>query len=44
MAQLSKKFVEQMQKGNVDSAIKLITNKMEKGIIPQTDTTLKLLK
>ena len=31
IAQLSKMFVEQMQKGNVDSAIKLITNncKME---------------
>ena len=30
MAQLSKKFVEQMQKGNVHSAIKLITTwKME---------------
>ena len=33
-----------MQKGNVDSAIKLITNNMQKGILPLTDTTLTLLK
>ena len=39
--QLSKMFVEQMQKGNVDSAIKL---NMENGILPLTDTKLKLLK
>ena len=44
IAQLSKKFVEQMQKGNVDSAIKLITSNMQNGILPLTDTTLKLLK
>ena len=33
-----------MQKGNVDSAMKLITNNMQKGILPLTDTTLTLLK
>ena len=44
VAQLSKKFVEQMQKGNVDSAIKLTTNNMQNGILTLTDTTLKLLK
>ena len=33
-----------MQKGNVDSAIKLITNNMQTGIPPLTDTTLKLFK
>ena len=44
IAQLSKKFVEQMQKGNIDSAIKLITNNMQNGILPLTNTTLKLLK
>ena len=44
IAQLSKKFVEQMQKGNVDSAIKLISDNMQNGILPLTDTTLKLLK
>ena len=35
MTKLSKKFVEQMQKGN---------NNMENGILLLTDTTLKLLK
>ena len=44
IAQLSKKFVEQMQKDNVDSAIKLATNNMQNGILPLTDITLKLLK
>ena len=44
ITQLSKKFVEQMQKGDFDSAIKLITNNMQIGILPQTDTTLTLLK
>ena len=44
IAQLSKKFVEQMQRGNVDSASKLITNNMQNGILPLTNTTLKLLK
>ena len=33
-----------MQKGDVDSAIKLITNNMQNGILLLTDTTLKLLK
>ena len=33
-----------MEKGNVDSAIKLAANHMRNGILPQTDTTLKLLK
>ena len=32
------------KKNNVDSAIKLITNNMENGILPLTDTTLGLLK
>ena len=44
IAQLSKEIVEQMQKGNVDRAIKLITNNMENGILPLSDTTLKLFK
>ena len=44
IAQLSKKFVEQMPKGHVDSAIKLTTNNMQNGILPLTDTILKLLK
>ena len=32
MAQVRKKYEEQMQKGNVDSAIKLITNNLQNGI------------
>ena len=44
IAQHSKKLVEQMEKGNVDSAIKLITTNMQNGILPLTDTTLTLLK
>ena len=44
IAQLSKKFVEQMQRGNVDSAMKLITNNMQNRIRPLTGTILKLLK
>ena len=43
ITQLPKKFVEQMQKGNVDSAINIITNNMQNGILPLTDATLKLL-
>ena len=39
----SKKFVEQMQKDNVDSAIKLITNNTQNGMLPLVETTLKLL-
>ena len=34
--QLSKKFVEQMQKGNVDSAIKLIASNMQNRIKVET--------
>ena len=33
-----------MQKGNVDSAIKLITNNIQNVVLPLTETTLKLLK
>ena len=44
ITRLSKKFVEQMQKGNVDNATKLINNDMQNGILPLADTTLTLLK
>ena len=44
ITQLSKKIFEQMQKDNVDSAIKIITNNMQIGILSLTDTTLTLLK
>ena len=44
LAQLSKEFVEPIEKGNAVSAIKIITNNMQNGILYLTDTTLKLLK
>ena len=33
-----------MNKGNVNSAIKLLSNNLENGILPLNDTTLNLLK
>ena len=44
IAQLWKNVVQQMQKNNVESAIKIITNNMENGILPLPDTNLGLLK
>ena len=44
IAQLSKKFVEHMNKGNINSAIKLLSNNMENDVLPLNDTTLNLLK
>ena len=42
--EISKKFVEQMQKGNINCAIKIITNNMQNGILPLNEQTLQLLK
>ena len=44
IAEISKRFAEQMQKGNVNGAIKLLTNNMQNGILPLNDDTLNLLK
>ena len=33
-----------MQKGNVNSALKLLTNNMSNGVLPLTDATLQLLE
>ena len=41
IAQLSKKFVENMNKGNINSTMKLLSNNMENGILPLNDSTLK---
>ena len=41
---ISKQFADQMHKGNVNSAINLLTNNMESGILPLNNDTLKLLK
>ena len=44
IGELSKKFAEQMQKGNVNGAIKLLTNNMQNGILPLNKETIALLK
>ena len=40
IAQLIKKFVEYKNKGNINSAIKLLSNNVENGILPLNNTTL----
>ena len=40
---MSKKFKFQMQKGNVNGALKILTNNMSGGILPLKDGTLQLL-
>ena len=42
-AQLSKKFVKKMQSGNINGAIKLLSNNMENGVLPLNEETLNLL-
>ena len=44
IAQLSKKFAEHMNKGNINSAIQLLSSIIENGILPLNDITLNLLK
>ena len=44
IAKISKKFKFQMHKGNVNGALKILTNNMSSGILPLTDETLQLLK
>ena len=41
---LSKKFSEHMRKGNVHSAMKLLTNNLENGILPLDNKTLESLR
>ena len=41
---ISKRFISKMSKGNINGAIKLLAQNMEKGILPLDDKTLKLLK
>ena len=41
---ISKEFVKKMSKGNINGAIKLLTNQMENGILPLNDETLNMLK
>ena len=44
MAATSRKFKELMQKGNVNGAIKLLTNNMKGGILSLNDQTMELLR
>lgn len=44
IGELSKRFAELMHKGNVNGAIKLLSNSMQNGILPLNDETLKLLR
>ena len=43
LQKISMKFKHLMQKGNVNGALKLLTNNMSNGILPLTDETLHLL-
>ena len=44
IAEISKRFLKAMQKGNINGAIKILTNNMENGILPINDNTLQLLR
>ena len=44
MAATSRRFKELMQKGNVNGAIKLLTNNMKGGILPLNNETMELLR
>ena len=44
ISEMSKRFAEQMQKGNINGAIKLLTNNMQIGILPLKKETMPLLK
>ena len=42
--EISKRFIEKMSKGNINGAIKLLSDNIQNGILPLNDETLKLLK
>ena len=42
--EISKKFTREMRKGNINSAIKLLANNMQNGILPLNDKTLHRIK
>eukprot|EP00111_Clytia_hemisphaerica_P007481 TCONS_00021735-protein len=44
LATTSRKFRDMMQKGNVNGAIKLLTNNMRGGVLPLDDNTIKQLR
>ena len=43
VSSISKKFTEQMSKGNINAAIKLLSSNMENGIVPLNENTIKQL-
>ena len=44
IGEISKRFAEMMHKGNVNGAIKLITNNIQNGILPLNNETLNVLR
>ena len=44
IAEISKRFSQKMKKGNVNSAMKILTDDMKNGILPLTGQTLSQLK
>ena len=44
IAEISKRFSQEMKKGNVNSATKILTDNMKNGILPLTGQTLNQLK
>ena len=43
IAEISKRFSQEMKKGNVNSAMKILTDNMKNGILPLTRQTLNQL-
>ena len=41
---ISKQFADRMKKGNINGALKLLSNNMQNGVLPLNEDTLKLLK
>ena len=44
IGEISKKFVKKMQQGNINGAIKLLTNNMQNRVLPLNGKTLELLR
>ena len=44
IGEISKQFAECMHKGNINGAMKILTNNMQNGILPLNENTLKLLQ
>ena len=44
IGEISRLFAKRMQKGNISSALKLLSDNMQNGILPLNDETLRMLK